>query len=78
MKDLKKLGELKMRTLESYLLENMYSNINVWIFTKDEEMLVYGTCNELFNKCSKYILHRKVLKIETDNFFTDINIFINM
>lgn len=64
--------------LSTYLLENMYSNINVWIFTKDEEIIVYGTCNELFNKCGKYILDRKVLKIETDESFSDINIIIDM
>lgn len=64
--------------LSTYLLENFYSNIIIWVVTKKDKIIVYGTCNDLFNHCGKYILDRKVLKIETDENFGDINIYINM
>ena len=33
--------------LETYLLENFYSECLVWIFSKNREAIIYGTCDYL-------------------------------
>lgn len=64
------------KKLSDYILENINSNNDVWIFAR-KGLVVHGTCDEIFKMCGSCILNSKILNTETE-LFGDVNIYIKM